>query len=112
LDVTYNGITFHGVLTPQPTLPNNANTLFLVADNRLANIVGQSTVNLKGLRAFFTVDPNKVPGKIQLRLPEKTVTSVPTFSIDTLKPTKYLWNGQIYIQRGNNVYDLSGNCVK
>lgn len=106
-----SGVAFHGVLNPS-TITNNANTLFLVADNRLATIVGPSTVNLKGLRAFFTVDPTKVPGKIQLRLPEKTVTSVPTFSIDTLKPTKYLWNGRIYIQRGNNVYDLSGNCVK
>ena len=112
LDVTYNGITFHGVLTPQPTLPNNANTLFLVADNRLANIVGQSTVNLKGLRAFFTVSEPALQGKIELRLPEKTVTSIPTFSIDTIKPTKYLWDGKIYIQRGNNVYDLSGNCVR
>ena len=105
------GVAFHGVLNPQPELPNDENTLFLVADNRLAKIVGKDKVNLKGLRAFFTVNPAKV-GKIQLRLPEKTVTSVPTFSIDTLKPTKYLWNGQIYIQRGNNVYDLSGNCVK
>lgn len=106
------GVAFHGVLNPKSELPNDENTLFLVADNRLAKIVGKDKVNILGLRAFFTVNPNIVPGKIQLRLPEKTVTSVPTFSIDTLKPTKYLWNGQIYIQRGNNVYDLSGNCVK
>jgi hypothetical protein len=111
--VTINGVTFHGVMNPS-TIDNTnyENNLFLVADNRLATIVNKDKVNILGLRAFFTVDPNKVPGKIVLRLPEKTVTSVPTFSIDTLKPTKYLWNGQIYIQRGNNVYDLSGNCVK
>jgi hypothetical protein len=105
------GVAFHGVLNPQPELPNDENTLFLVANNRLANIVGKSTVNLLGLRAFVTVNPAKV-GKIQLRLPEKTVTSVPTFGMDTIKPTKYFWNGKIYIQRGNNVYDLSGNCVR
>ncbi len=103
-------VVFHGVLNPS-TIANDENTLFLVADNRLAKIVGKDEVSLNGLRAFFTVNPEKV-GKIELRLPDKTVTSVPTFSIDTLKPTKYLWNGKIYIQRGNNVYDLSGNCVK
>lgn len=118
LDVTYNGITFHGVMNPSEIGNENyENNLFLVAGNRLANIVNKDedkdkVVNILGLRAFFTVDPDEVPGKIQLRLPEKTVTSVPTFSLDTLKPTKYLWNGRIYIQRGNNVYDLSGNCVK
>lgn len=113
LDVTYNGITFHGVMNPSEIGNENyENNLFLVAGNRLANIVNKDEVNILGLRAFFTVDPDEVPGKIQLRLPEKTVTSVPTFSLDTLKPTKYLWNGRIYIQRGNNVYDLSGNCVK
>ena len=116
--VIHNGITFHGVMNPSTIKNENyENNLFLVADNRLANIVNKDedkdkVVNILGLRAFFTVNPNIVPGKIQLRLPEKTVTSVPTFSIDTLKPTKYLWNGRIYIQRGNNVYDLSGNCVK
>ena len=111
--LSLSGVAFHGVMNPS-TIDNTnyENNLFLVADNRLATIVNKDEVNILGLRAFFTVDPNIVPGKIQLRLPEKTVTSVPTFSIDTLKPTKYLWNGQIYIQRGNNVYDLSGNCVK
>ena len=112
LDVTCDGITFHGVMNPNEIDNKNyENNLFLVADNRLANMV-KNTVNLKGLRAFFSVENPSALGKIELRLPDKIVTSVPTFSIDTLKPTKYLWNGKIYIQRGNNVYDLSGNCVR
>jgi hypothetical protein len=48
-----------------------------------------------------------------LNLPEKVVTSTPMVNMaDTLQVTKYLWDGKIYIQRGNEVYDLSGARVK
>ena len=108
-----NGIIFHGILNPS-TITVNENTLFLTADNRLVRLYGQNSVDINGLRGYFTVDGGMAKtAEFVLNLPEKVTTSIPMVNIaDSLKVTKYLWNGQIYIQRGNEVYDLSGVRVK
>ena len=108
-----NDITFHGIMNPSP-ITVNENTLFLTADNRLVTLYGQNSVNINGLRGYFTVSGGMAKtAEFVLNLPEKVTTSIPMVNIaDSLKVTKYLWNGQIYIQRGNEVYDLSGARVK
>jgi hypothetical protein len=108
-----NGITFHGIMNPSE-IPVNESTLFLTADNRLVTLYGQNSVSINGLRGYFTVSGGLAKtAEFVLNLPEKVTTSIPMVSLaDSLKVTKYLWNGQIYIQRGNEVYDLSGARVK
>lgn len=107
-----NGITFHGIMNPSK-IPVDENTLFLTADNRLVTLYGQNSVNINGLRGYFTVIGAAQNAEFVLNLPEKVTTSTPMVNIaDSLQVTKYLWNGQIYIQRGNEVYDLSGVRVK
>lgn len=108
-----NGIIFHGIMNPSE-IPVDENTLFLTADNRLVTLYGQNSVNINGLRGYFTVSGDMAKtAEFVLNLPEKVTTSIPMVNIaDSLKVTKYLWNGQIYIQRGNEVYDLSGARVK
>lgn len=107
-----NGITFHAIMNPS-TITVNENTLFLTADNRLVTLYGQNSVNINGLRGYFTVGGVAQNAEFVLNLPEKVTTSIPMVNIaDSLQVTKYLWNGQIYIQRGNEVYDLSGARVK
>ena len=107
-----NGITFHAIMNPN-TITVNENTLFLTADNRLMTLYGHKEININGLRGYFTVKEGAKNVEYMLNLPEKVTTSIPMVNIaDSLKVTKYLWNGQIYIQRGNEVYDLSGARVK
>lgn len=108
-----NGITFHGIMNPS-NIPVDENTLFLTADNRLVRLYGQNSVSINGLRGYFTVSGGLAKtAEFVLNLPEKVTTSIPMVSLaDSLQVTKYLWNGQIYIQRGNEVYDLSGARVK
>ena len=107
-----NGITFHGIMNPN-TITVNENTLFLTADNRLVTLYGQNSVSINGLRGYFTVSGVAQNAEFVLNLPKKVVTSTPMVNIaDTLQVTKYLWNGQIYIQRGKEVYNLSGARVK
>lgn len=111
--VTHNGVTFHGLLNP--TTLQVKDKLFLTADNRLVTLYGQNSVNINGLRGYFTVSGSGAAQNVEfvLNLPEKVTTSIPMINLaDSLKVTKYLWNGQIYIQRGNEVYDLSGARVK
>ena len=107
-----NGITFHGIMNPSK-IPVNENTLFLTADNRLVTLYGQNSVNINGLRGYFTVIGAAQSAEFVLNLPNKVVTSTPMVNMtDSLQVTKYLWDGKIYIQRGNEVYDLSGVRVK
>ena len=113
--VTYNGVTFHGLLNPTTfTKAEIQDKLFLTADNRLVSLYGQESFSINGLRGYFTVSGDMAKtAEFVLNLPEKVVTSTPMVNMaDSLQVTKYLWNGQIYIQKGNQVYDLSGARVK
>lgn len=117
--VTHNGVTFYGLLNPttfkkNETIDEITDKLFLTADNRLVSLYGQNEFTINGLRGYFTVSGDMAKtAEFVLNLPEKVTTSIPMVNIaDSLKVTKYLWNGQIYIQRGNEVYDLSGARVK
>lgn len=107
-----NDVTFHGIMNPSE-IPVNENTLFLTADNRLVTLYGQNSVRINGLRGYFTVSGAAQNAEFVLNLPEKVVTSTPMVNMaDSLQVTKYLWDGKIYIQKGNQVYDLSGMRVR
>ena len=110
LSVSHGDVTFKGILNPTTFEPSETN-LFLVADDRLATLSKRGTIN--GLRAYFTVPAGVSPSNIQIKVMDKVSTSLAYPMLkDSLQTTKYLWNGQIYIQRGNEVYDLSGARVK
>lgn len=117
--VTFKGVTFHGMLNPttfrkNETIDEITDKLFLTADNRLVTLYGQNSVSINGLRGYFTVNDGMAKtAEFVLNLPEKVTTSIPMVNMaDTLQVTKYLWDGKIYIQKGNQVYDLSGARVK
>jgi hypothetical protein len=46
--------------------------------------------------------------KIATDLPATPEVSV----LDSVKTTKYLWNGKIYIKQGNKLYDITGIRVR
>jgi hypothetical protein len=114
--ININGtVTFHALLNPTTfTADQLKDMLFLTADNRLVRLYGQNSVSINGLRGYFTVDGGMAKtAEFVLNLPDKVVTSTPMINMaDTLQVTKYLWDGKIYIQKGNQVYDLSGARVK
>lgn len=105
----YDGFAFHGVMNPAHFEPSKTN-LFLVADNRLATLYEAADIN--GLRGYFTIPDNFNPSMINIKIMDKTETSVETVPdvslMDSVKAVKYLWNGRIYIQRDGKVYDITG----
>ena len=108
--VTQGDVTFKGILNPTE-FPASETNLFLVADDRLATLSKRGTIN--GLRAYFTVPEGVNPSNIQIKVMDKVSTSLAYPMLkDSLQTTKYLWNGQIYIKRGNEVYDLTGMRVR
>ena len=113
--VTHNGVTFHALLNPTTfKAAQLKDMLFLTADNRLVTLYGHNSVNINGLRGYFTVSGGMAKtAEFVLNLPDKVVTSTPMVNMaDSLQVTKYLWDGKIYIQKGNQVYDLSGMRVR
>lgn len=112
--VTKGDVTFHGLLNPTTFSKDQVkDKLFLTADNRLVSLYGQDSFTINGLRGYFTVKEGAQNVEYMLNLPDKVVTSTPMVNMaDSLQVTKYLWNGQIYIQRGNEVYDLTGMRVR
>ena len=108
-----NGITFHAIMNPSE-IPVDENTLFLTADNRLMTLYGHNSVNINGLRGYFTVSGGMSRNaEFVLNLPDKVVTSTPFVGIEeTQQPTKYMQNGQLYIQQGTQVYNMNGALVK
>ncbi|MBQ2290748.1 MAG: hypothetical protein II248_01055 [Paludibacteraceae bacterium] len=109
--VTYNGVTFHGLVNGATFTPDE-NRLFLVANDRLANLTSTGSIN--GLRAFFTVS---VPSPVicEISLPNKSATSVPEVTTPqdgNVQPTKYMQDGQMFIQQGGQVFNATGAHVK
>lgn len=104
-------VTFHGIMNTT-SFPASEDNLFLVADDRLATLTKGGSI--KGMRGFFTVSGATASNIVcKVNVPSKTPTATPNISLlDSIQPTKYMWNGQIYIQRGNDVYNLSGAKVK
>ena len=103
--VIHDGITFHGVINPIE-LEANANTFFLVADNRLA--VPNNNSILPGLRGFFTAPEG---AKLQIRNQQDTPTLLENVTNNSKNAYKILQDGNICIIRDQIIYDLQGNRV-
>ena len=116
---TYRGVTFHGTINPT-NIPEGS--LILVADNRLA--LTTETGQMLGLRGYFTIDPmmasdiaeQAADGRVYLSFQKPTTTSIPVApeaeQQKQPKVRKVMYNGQIYILRGDEVYTITGTRVK
>ena len=94
-------------------------TVILVADSRLAKTT--ETGNMLGLRGYFIVDDPYIQsladeGKLYLSMKKPVTTSIPVApeAEQQTKPEvrKVMYDGQIYILRGDEVYTITGHRVK
>ena len=102
-----DGITFQGIINPT-ALP--ANSFFLVADNRLAEMpdnIAEADKVLGGLRGYFI---NTTGAPLQIRIDKQNTPTLLEDIINTNSTTyKILQNGKIYIVKDGQMYDLLGN---
>ena len=105
----YDGFAFHGVMNPSH-FPASKTNLFLAADNRLATLYEEADIN--GLRGYFTIPSGFNPNMIQIKVLDKTATSVEDGVSVEEQPSKYLSNGQVRIRKNNRVYSVTGALVK
>lgn len=117
--IHHNGVTFQGVLNPT-ILPEDA--CILVADNRLAKVVGTGEDRkIKGYRGYFVIDNIAISqmaeeGNVYFSFNKPVTTSVPLApeaeQPKKTKVRKVMYDGQIYILRGEEVYTITGHRVK
>ena len=117
--VTYNGITFHPTINAT-TVP--AEALILVANDRLAQTTEEG--EMLGLRGYFTIDPmwlsdisaQAADGRVYLSVNKPVTSSIPVAPEAEQqvlpKARKVMYDGKIYIIRGDEVYTITGHRVK
>ena len=109
-----NGLMFKRVFEPSvveaPT--EGAVGLILVDKNRLAKVTKAG--EMLGLRGYFILQPElrNLPVKITMR--DNTPSNTENISTDAMivEIKKILRNGQVYIIRNGQMYDMMGNLVK
>lgn len=116
LSVDVGAITFHGVINPTD-IPQGS--IILVANNRLAEVT--ETGQMAGFRGYFTWnDPvRKAPSRMEITVGKQVTTDVeeitdpqPTKQPTQPKVRKVMYDGKIYILRGDEVYTITGHRVK
>ena len=107
--------TFHGSINPTE-VPEGS--LIVVANNRLALTTEDG--EMAGMRGYFSIDPvyaseiaeQAAAGRVYLNFQKPTTTSIPVApeAEQQSQPQVYklLQDGNIYIIRGNEKYDLMG----
>ena len=115
------GLIFQPTVNPT-TVP--AGSLILVANNRLALTTSDGT--MLGMRGYFMIDPTNplladdiaaqaADGRVYLSMNKPTTTSIPVApeAEQQVKPEvrKVMYEGKIYILRGDEVYDMMGRHV-
>ena len=113
-------ISFVGVINPEKNLP--AGSLILVADSRLA--ITTETGRMEGMRGYFRIDPmwaadiaeQAADGRVYLSMKKPVTTSIPVApeAEQQTKPEvrKVMYDGKIYILRGEEVYTITGHRVR
>ena len=116
-------VSMHGHINPS-TIEVDPNTLFLVANNRLAT-PSESGVML-GLRGYFTLEGSAAAYSLGeqsvMHIGKKVTTDTPAApeveeEVETTQPaapktSKIMYQGNIYILRGDEVYTITGHRVK
>ena len=106
------GMQLQPVLSPTVITATSDCPLILVDNNRLAQVY--SSGEMLGLRGYFILQPElrNLPVKITMR--DNTPSNTENISTDAMivEIKKILRNGQVYIIRNGQMYDMMGNLVK
>ena len=112
-DVAQGAVTMHGILHPTELQANNKSILFLVENNNLA--WANVTANMNGMRAYFEVnEPSLLTARTRayIRREPTVATDMENITTPETEIKKVIYNGSLYIIRGDEVYTIQGTKVK
>lgn len=108
-------VIYQGVLAPTELTANDYNSLFLISNNQLA--WPEVTGSMNGMRGYFKVSPStasllrSVNARARIQLQENQTTSLPSLEEGSDK-VKFIRDGQLYIQHGEQLYNAQGQLVE
>ena len=109
----HTAVTMHGILHPTELQANNKSILFLVENNNLA--WANETANMNGMRAYFNVnEPSLLSARTRayIRREPTVATDMENITTPETEIKKVIYNGTLYIIRGDEVYTIQGTKVK
>lgn len=112
-NVTQSVVTMHGILHPTELEANDKSILFLVANNNLA--WANVTANMNGMRAYFKVnEPSLLSARTRayIRREPTVTTDMENITTTETEIKKVIYNNNLYILRGDEVYTIQGTKVK
>ena len=112
-EVAKSAVTMHGILHPTELQANNKSILFLVENNNLA--WANETANMNGMRAYFKVnEPSLLTARTRayIRKEPTVATDMENITTSETEIKKVIYNGSLYIIRGDEVYTIQGTKVK
>lgn len=112
-EVAQSAVTMHGILHPTELEANNKSILFLVENNNLA--WANETANMNGMRAYFKVnEPSLLSARTRayIRREPTVATDMENITTSETEIKKVIYNGTLYIIRGDEVYTIQGTKVK
>lgn len=112
-NVAQTAVTMHGILHPKELQADDKSILFLVANNNLA--WANVTANMNGMRAYFKVnEPSLLSARTRayIRREPTMTTDMENITTTETEIKKVIYNNNLYILRGEEVYTIQGTKVK
>ena len=112
-NVAQSAVTMHGILRPTELQADDKSILFLVANNNLA--WANVTANMNGMRAYFKVnEPSLLSARTRayIRREPTVTTDMENITTTETEIKKVIYNNNLYILRGDEVYTIQGTKVK
>ncbi len=112
-EVAQSAVTMHGILHPTELEANNKSILFLVENNNLA--WANVTAYMNGMRAYFQVNEPSLHSartRAYIRKAPTVATDMENITTTETEIKKVIYNGSLYIIRGDEVYTIQGTKVK
>ena len=103
----FEGNDLHATATYNTSMKN----VFVLKGNAFLEYVGTNA--LAANKAYIQLPaegPNNAPKRITMRF--NGTTAVDNVEAEAVKAEKFIENGQVFIRRGNEVYNLQGQIVK
>ena len=113
---TVNGLV--GSYTKEPLAVDATNPNYILKDNKISKVVG-SNVFVGANKAYIQLgkvkknEPAPVPGRRRVAIGQAPQVATGMESVDaSAQPVKMIIDGQLYILRGEKMYDAQGKLVK
>lgn len=109
----HTAVTMHGILHPTTMKADDKSFLFLVDNNNLA--WANVTANMNGMRAYFKVNEKSLLSartRAYIRREPTVATDMENITTSETEIKKVIYNGTLYIIRGDEVYTIQGTKLK